>query len=91
MKDWVAVWIGTGYNFTMDDHYYKAVIKVFVDLYNKGLIYRGARMINWDPAAKTALSDEEVEYKDVTGKLYYIKYEVASSTLQRADETETIS
>jgi valyl-tRNA synthetase len=61
-------------NFTMDDHYYKAVIKVFVDLYNKGLIYRGARMINWDPVAKTALSDEEVEYKEVTGKLYYIRY-----------------
>src|SRR5215218_9146189 len=60
--------------FTMDEHYYKAVIKVFVDLYNKGLIYRGARMINWDPAAKTALSDEEVEYKDVQGKLYYVKY-----------------
>ncbi len=60
--------------FTMDDHYYKAVIKVFVDLYKKGLIYRGARMINWDPAAKTALSDEEVEFKDVTGKLYYLKY-----------------
>ena len=64
-------------SFTMDDHYYKAVIKVFVDLYKKGLIYRGARMINWDPVAKTALSDEEVEYKDVTGKLYYIKYEAA--------------
>lgn len=64
-------------SFTMDDHYYKAVIKVFVDLYKKGLIYRGARMINWDPAAKTALSDEEVEYKDVTGKLYYIKYEIS--------------
>src|SRR5687767_871969 len=63
--------------FTMDDHYYKAVIKVFVDLYNKGLIYRGARMINWDPAAKTALSDEEVEYKEVQGKLYYVKYLVA--------------
>ncbi len=63
--------------FTMDDHYYKAVIKVFVDLYNKGLIYRGARMINWDPVAKTALSDEEVEYKEVPGKLYYIKYAVA--------------
>ncbi len=60
--------------FTMDDHYYKAVIKVFVDLYKKELIYRGARMINWDPVAKTALSDEEVEYKEVTGKLYYIKY-----------------
>jgi len=62
--------------FTMDDHYYKAVIKVFVDLFKKGLIYRGARMINWDPAAKTALSDEEVEYKDVTGKLYYVKYKI---------------
>ncbi len=62
--------------FTMDDHYYKAVIKVFNDLYKKGLVYRGARMINWDPAAKTALSDEEVEYKDVQGKLYYLKYKV---------------
>ncbi|MEJ7912314.1 MAG: valine--tRNA ligase, partial [Chitinophagaceae bacterium] len=60
--------------FTMDDHYYKAVIRVFVDLYKKGMIYRGARMINWDPAAKTALSDEEVEYKDVQGTLYYINY-----------------
>ena len=60
--------------FTMDDHYYKAVIKVFVDLYEKRLIYRGARMINWDPAAKTALSDEEVEYKELQGKLYYVKY-----------------
>ncbi|HEY5369522.1 MAG TPA: valine--tRNA ligase [Hanamia sp.] len=66
-------------SFTMDDHYYKAVIKVFVDLYQKGMIYRGARMINWDPAAKTALSDEEVEYKDVTGKLYYIKYAISES------------
>ena len=64
--------------FTMDDHYYKAVIKVFIDLYNKGLVYRGARMINWDPVAKTALSDEEVEYKEITGKLYYIKYQTAS-------------
>lgn len=60
--------------FTMDEHYYKAVIKVFVDLYKKGLIYRGARMINWDPSAKTALSDEEVEFKDVTGKLYHLRY-----------------
>ena len=66
-------------SFTMDDHYYKAVIKVFVDLYNKGLIYRGARMINWDPAAKTALSDEEVEYKEIQGKLYYVKYFVADN------------
>jgi valyl-tRNA synthetase len=78
-------------SFTMDDHYYKAVIKVFVDLYKKGLIYRGARMINWDPAAKTALSDEEVEYKDVTGKLYYVKYAVsrtpkAKNTTNGAEE-----
>ncbi|MBO9619572.1 MAG: valine--tRNA ligase [Niabella sp.] len=63
-------------NFTMDDHYYKAVIKVFIDLYNKGLIYRGARMINWDPAAKTALSDEEVEYREVQSKLYYVQYKL---------------
>jgi valyl-tRNA synthetase len=79
-------------SFTMDDHYYKAVIKVFVDLYKKGLIYRGARMINWDTAAKTALSDEEVEYKDVTGKLYYIKYTIegvdplAENSEQLADQ-----
>ena len=65
--------------FTMDDHYYKAVIKVFIDLYNKGLIYRGARMINWDSSAKTALSDEEVEYKDITGKLYYLTYKVTDA------------
>ena len=69
-------------SFTMDDSYYKAVIKVFVDLYNKGLIYRGARMIHWDPAAKTALSDEEVEYRDVTGTLYYIKYEVVHNSAE---------
>ncbi len=72
--------------FTMDDHYYKAVIKVFVDLYNKGLIYRGARMINWDPDAKTALSDEEVEYKEIQAKLFYVKYKVAGS-----DEYVTIA
>jgi valyl-tRNA synthetase len=65
--------------FTMDDHYYKAVIRVFVDLYNKGQLYRGARMINWDPSAQTALSDEEVEYKDIQGKLYYVKYKVEGS------------
>lgn len=62
--------------FTMDPDYYKAVMKVFTALYNKGLIYRGARMINWDPSALTALSDEEVEYRDVQGKLYYIRYAV---------------
>ncbi len=65
--------------FTMDDHYYKAVIHVFIELYQKKLIYRGARMIHWDPAAKTALSDEEVEYRDVEGILYYIKYPVAGT------------
>jgi valyl-tRNA synthetase len=60
--------------FTMDPVYYDAVIKVFVDLYNKGLIYRGARMIHWDPVARTALSDEEVDYKEIPGKLYYVNY-----------------
>ncbi len=65
--------------FTMDDDYYKAVIKTFVSLYRDGLIYRGARMINWDTVAKTALSDEEVEYRDVQGTLYYVKYQVVGS------------
>lgn len=76
-------------SFTMDDHYYKAVLKVFIDLYNKGLIYRGARMVNWDTAAKTALSDEEVEYKDVIGKLYYIKYEIVGYGQQTADNEKS--
>jgi valyl-tRNA synthetase len=62
--------------FTMDEHYYKSVIKVFVDLYNKGWIYRGERMIHWDVKAKTALSDEEVIYKEVNSKLYYVRYTV---------------
>ena len=66
-------------NFTMDDHYYKAVIKIFVELFRKKMIYRGARMIHWDPSARTALSDEEVEYRDIEGILYYIKYPVAGS------------
>jgi len=65
--------------FTMDDHYYKAVIKVFIELYKKNMIYRGARMIHWDPSARTALSDEEVEYREVEGTLYYIKYQVEDS------------
>ncbi len=65
--------------FTMDDNYYKSVIKVFVDLYNKGLIYRGTQMINWDPQAKTALSDEEVNFKEVRSKLYYVRYKIADS------------
>ncbi len=62
--------------FTMDDDLYESVIDVFIDLYNKGLIYRGVRMVNWDPSALTALSDEEVIYKEVQSKLYYIRYRV---------------
>ncbi len=62
--------------FTMDELRSKSVIKVFVDLYNKGLIYRGVRMVNWDPAALTALSDEEVIYKDEHSKLYHLRYYV---------------
>ena len=62
--------------FTMDDERSKSVLKVFCDLYNKGLIYRGVRMVNWDPKAQTALSDEEVIYKEEQSKLYYLKYMV---------------
>ena len=58
--------------FTMDPEMSEAVIQVFVALYNKGLIYRGYRMVNWDPEAKTTLSDEEVEYVEKQGKLYYV-------------------
>ena len=65
--------------FTMDDTLSDAVIKVFIDLYNKGLIYRGVRMVNWDPKALTALSDEEVVHKEVKSKFYYIRYQVADS------------
>lgn len=61
-------------SFTMDDDYYKSVIKVFIDLYNKGLIYRGKRMVNWDPVGQTALSDEEVIFKDIDSKLYHVSY-----------------
>ena len=60
--------------FTMDDIRYESVIRVFVDLYNKGLIYRGVRMVNWDPQALTAVSDEEVVYKESHGKLFYLRY-----------------
>ncbi len=63
--------------FTMDEACSKSVIKVFVDLYNKGLIYRGVRMVNWDPKALTALSDEEVIYKEEHGKFYYLRYYLA--------------
>ncbi len=62
--------------FTMDEKRSESVIKVFTDLYNKGLIYRGVRMVNWDPAAKTALSDEEVNHKEQQGKLYYLRYKI---------------
>lgn len=62
--------------FTMDESRSKSVIKVFVDLFNKGLIYRGVRMVNWDPAAQTALSDEEVIYQDEHSKLFYLRYKV---------------
>jgi valyl-tRNA synthetase len=63
-------------SFTMDPDYYETVIKTFVDLYNKGKIYRGKRMINWDVRAKTALSDEEVIHKEVNGKMYHIRYKL---------------
>ncbi|PKV52504.1 valyl-tRNA synthetase [Aquimarina sp. MAR_2010_214] len=62
--------------FTMDDNLSSSVIKVFVDLYNKGLIYRGYRMVNWDPQAKTTLSDEEVIYEEKQGNLYYLNYKI---------------
>lgn len=62
--------------FTMDDDMSESVLQVFVDLFNKGLIYRGVRMVNWDPQAKTAVSDEEVIYREVKSKLYYVKYPV---------------
>jgi len=65
-------------NFTMNPDYSRSVIRTFVDLHNKGYIYRGVRMVNWDPQALTALSDEEVIYKEVNSKLYYLKYYIAS-------------
>ncbi|MCK0161898.1 valine--tRNA ligase [Allomuricauda sp. F6463D] len=72
--------------FTMDDDMSASVIKVFVDLYNKGLIYRGYRMVNWDPEAKTTLSDEEVIYEERQGNLYYLSYAIEGS-----DEKVTIA
>jgi valyl-tRNA synthetase len=65
--------------FTMEDSLYDAVIDTFIDLYNKGLIYRGKRMVNWDPAGMTAVSDEEVIYKETDSKLYYVKYKIEGS------------
>jgi valyl-tRNA synthetase len=73
--------------FTMDPALYESVITVFIDLFNKGLIYRGVRMVNWDPKALTALSDEEVVYKEVNSKLYYIRYFVEGNP----DESITIA
>ena len=76
-KQWASLGLALDYSkerFTLDEGLEKAVKKVFVDYYNEGLIYRGERIINWDPAAKTALSNEEVIYKDVEGAFYHIKY-----------------
>ena len=72
--------------FTMDETRSRAVIHVFCDLYQKGLIYRGVRMVNWDPKAQTALSDEEVIYKDEHSKLYHLKYYVVEKDCQQVDE-----
>ncbi|WP_127845134.1 valine--tRNA ligase [Psychroflexus aestuariivivens] len=72
--------------FTLDDDMYESVIQTFIDLYNKGLIYRGFRMVNWDPEAKTTLSDEEVIYEEKQGQLYYVSYPVENS-----DEKLTIA
>ena len=74
--------------FTMDDVRYESVIRVFVDLYNKGLIYRGVRMVNWDPKALTAVSDEEVIYKESHGKLFYLKYYIDSDNTSLAEISE---
>ena len=76
--------------FTMDEARSEGVIKVFCDLYDKGLIYRGVRMVNWDPQAQTALSDEEVIYKEEHSKLYYLKYRVVESDCRRMDEGNVI-
>ena len=80
-------WDRTG--FTMDETRSKSVIKVFVDLYNKGLIYRGLRMVNWDPKAQTALSNEEVVYKDEQSKLFHLKYYL-SAEYQSIDNVESL-
>jgi valyl-tRNA synthetase len=77
--------------FTMDEARYESVIKVFVDLYNKGLIYRGVRMVNWDPKAKTAVSDEEVNYTEVKSKLYYVKYIIENEQGTKSKEFITVA
>ena len=76
--------------FTMDETRSRAVIHVFCDLYKKGLIYRGVRMVNWDPKAQTALSDEEVIYKDEHSKLYHLKYYVVEQDCKQVDEENVI-
>ncbi len=76
--------------FTMDETRSRAVIHVFCDLYKKGLIYRGVRMVNWDPKAQTALSDEEVIYKDEHSKLYHLKYYVVEQDCHQVDEENVI-
>ena len=81
-KQWAKLGLGLDYDkerFTLDEGLSKAVRKVFVDLYNEGLIYRGERIINWDPEAMTALSNEEVIYKEVKGTFYHIKYMLEDS------------
>ena len=81
-EQWGALGLSVDYNkerFTLDEGLNDAVTKVFVDYYNKGLIYRGERIINWDPEAQTALSNEEVIYKDVEGAFYHLKYKIENS------------
>ncbi|HPS46288.1 MAG TPA: class I tRNA ligase family protein, partial [Bacteroidales bacterium] len=68
--------------FTMDDKLTESVLRVFVDMFEKGLIYRGVRMVNWDPKALTAVSDEEVNYKEVRSKLYYVRYQIEGTTTE---------
>ncbi|MGI2295520.1 valine--tRNA ligase [Paenibacillus sp. GXUN7292] len=80
---WAKMGLSLDYSrerFTLDEGLSKAVREVFVSLYNKGLIYRGKKIINWDPAARTALSDIEVEYKEVNGRLYHLQYPLADGT-----------
>ena len=81
-SQWAAMGISVDYNkerFTLDEGLNKAVTKVFIDYYNKGLIYRGEKIINWDPVAKTALSNEEVIYKETEGAFYHLKYKLEGS------------
>ncbi len=81
-EQWATLGLSLAYSkerFTLDEGLSKAVRKVFVDLYNKGLIYQGEKIINWDPVAKTALSNEEVIYKDIPGAFYHLKYQIENS------------